>query len=170
MIQNMGRSLQKEIAFRTYHGLQKAVWGLSSPMAGSDATRRTLDVTVESEKLLTFLRQLDEKNVTTAVENCDKWFKRQMDRTTIENMYVPVVKLPFKEGAPYTTRVKVSVSEKYATNIWIVKEGEGNSLEYTKGTHNDLTKDAKMMIIVESTGLWFMSKQFGCSMNATRFI
>ena len=146
--------------------LPVAVWGLSTPMAGTESNRRTLDVTVDDPALLKFLREFDEKNITTAVENCEKWFKKSMDRSTIENMYVPVLKNPYKEGASYTTRVKVTIGDKYATNV-LVAAGTGNQLEYHAGDQHDLTKNSKMMIRVECSGLWFMSKQFGCSLNAT---
>ena len=38
-------------------------WGLSQPMAGQDASRRTLELSIESEALLKFLTDLDERNV-----------------------------------------------------------------------------------------------------------
>jgi hypothetical protein len=145
--------------------LQHAVWGLSAPMAGADSNRRTLDLTVESQELIDFIQELDRKNIETAVENCEKWFRKTVDRTTIENMYVPILKQPYKEGAAFTTRVKVTVGDKYATEVWLVGEEE-DKLTYVRGSHTDLNKGCKMVVIVESAGLWFMSKQFGCSMNA----
>ena len=145
--------------------LQYAVWGLQNDMAGSDVARKTLDVTIDGE-LVEFLKKLDAKNIEAAASSCDKWFKKSLDKSTIENMYSPLVKLPFREGASHQTKVKITVEGKYSTKIWIVKE-EGDKLEYVKGSHHDLTKGCKMMIIAESTGLWFMTKQFGCSLNAT---
>lgn len=147
--------------------LQSSTWGLSTPMNGQDPNRRTLEVTIESPALLTFLQKLDARNMTVAHERCESWFKKQMDMDQIKNMYVPLVKPPQKEGMKPTVRVKVKCGGGRETNIFDVQRAEGNTFEYNKTSHQDLTKNTKCMVMVETVGLWFMSRQFGMSLNAS---
>ena len=146
--------------------LQQAVWGLSTPLAGQDPSRRTLELTVESADLMRFLEQLDAKNVDCAVKHSTEWFKKSLEPEAIKNMYVKLIKDPTKEGQKPTVRVKVKCGD-YPTNIFIVQSTEDGSLEYTKGTHEDLTRNVKCLAMVESAGLWFMSRQFGMALTAT---
>lgn len=149
--------------------LQTAVWGLSTPMPGADASRRTLDLTIESPSLETFLCQLDNKNIDTACSKSFEWFKKEIDRSAIEQMYTYLVR-PGKEGKPNMVRVKVKCGE-YPTNIYVVQEEdvEGN-IKYVKGTADDLAKNARCLVVVETNGLWFMNRQFGMSLTATEIL
>lgn len=148
--------------------LQRVVWGLSTPLPGQDSNRRTLEVTIESEDLLKFLQKLDEHNKTIAHKMSESWFKKQLDMDQIKNMYVPLVKEPTKEGEKHTVRVKVKCAE-YPTNIFAVRSDK-EVFEYEKSTHNDLTKNVKCMVMAETVGLWFMSRQFGMSLTATDIV
>lgn len=150
--------------------LQTAVWGLSTPLAGQDAARRTLELTIESPALLAFLNRLDEKNIATAVAKSTAWFRKEIDLSTVRAMYVHLVKPPSKAGYPSSVRVKVKCNE-YPTNIYVVKEETADGrLVYDKGGPDDLAKGAKCMVMVETTGLWFMSRQFGMSLAATEIL
>ena len=150
--------------------LQQAVWGLSTPLPGMDASRRTLELTVESPALHTFLENLDAKNVDTAISQAPEWFRKSVDADAIKNMYVPLVKPPQKADMKHTVRVKVKCGD-YPTNIYVVDstDDDGN-LTYVKGTPEDLTRNAKCMVMAESVGLWFMSRQFGMSLSATDIV
>jgi hypothetical protein len=150
--------------------LQTAVWGLSTPMQGQDASRRTLELTIESPDLLKFLGDLDEKNIQTAVDSSNEWFKKPMTKEAVDPMYVRMVKPPSKIDAKPTVRVKVKCNE-YPTNVYVVTDvdADGN-LTYVKGSHDDLTKNVKCLVIAETVGLWFMSRQFGMSLTATEIL
>ena len=147
--------------------LQNAVWGLSTPLAGQDGNRRTLELTIESPDLEGWLNKLDDQNIETAVKSSQDWFKKGLDIDAIKNMYVYMVKPPSKDGSKSTVRVKVKTGDVYPTNIFIVQSSENGSLSYTRGTSDDLTKNCKCMVMCECVGLWFMSRQFGMSLNAT---
>lgn len=147
---------------------QTAVWGLGSPLPGQDASRRTLELTIESPTLLDFLTRLDEHNVSVAHKMSENWFKKQLDMEQIRNMYVSLVKAPMKEGLKHTVRVKVKCGE-YPTNIYAASSSD-TVLTYNKTTHNDLSKNVKCMVIAETVGLWFMSRQFGMSLTATDIV
>jgi len=146
--------------------LQHAVWGLGTPLAGQDPSRRTLELTVESPDLAVFLDNLDQKNIDCAVKHSTEWFKKALEPDAIKNMYVKMHKEPSKEGQKSTVRVKVKCGD-YPTNIFIVQSTEDGSLQYTKGTHDDLARNVKCLVMAESAGLWFMSRQFGMSLTAT---
>ena len=157
--------------------LQHAVWGLSVPLpqqscvcfsARMPPTPPPREVTIESPKLLEFLTKLDERNVKVAHAKSEEWFKKQLTVEQIKNMYVPLVKQPYKEDSKPLVRVKVKCAE-YATNIFSVKT-DATPLVYTKSNHEELTKGAKCLIMCETVGLWFMSRQFGMSLTATDII
>ncbi len=149
--------------------LQVAVWGLSTPLAGQDTSRRTLELSIESPELLKFLQKCDDINQKKALEMAPEWFKKKLEIDQIKNMYVSLVKPPIKEGAPHTVRVKVKTGE-YPTKIYAVKDENDSTLNYTTGSPEDLTRNSKCMVMVESVGLWFMSRQFGMSLTATEVL
>lgn len=151
--------------------LQTAVWGLSTPLTGQDASRRTLELTVESSQLRSFLESLDETNINTAIAQSPDWFKKTLEPDAIRQMYVRLIKEPSKEGAPPSMRVKVKCTEPYATNIYVVSgEDQNGKLMYSKGGPEDLVRNAKCLVVVETVGLWFMSRQFGMSLTATEIL
>ena len=146
--------------------LHFAPWGLTSPMLGMDTTNRTLDVTIESDALLNFLREFDKKNLMAATY----WFRDSINRTQLAKMHIPIVRPPYKNGLKSTVRVDVSVNERCPTEIYVVTDDSTLDIKfgkgYREGSHYDLTKGSKMLIVVESTGLWFVPTQFGCSLHA----
>ena len=151
--------------------LQTAIWGLSQPLQSQDASRRTLELSIESPHLYEFLTKLDEKNINTAVEKSPQWFKKTMDKTAVEAMYTYLVKAPAKEGAKHTVRVKVKCAD-YPTSIYVVDEkaSQNGKLVYHKGGPDDLVRNSKCMVMVETVGLWFMSRQFGMSLTASEIL
>lgn len=143
--------------------LQNAVWGLSTPLPGQDGTRRALELTIESPTLKKFLEGLDARNVKEGCEHATEWFKPPATAETVPTMYSPILKPDNAE----TVRVKVKCGER-PTNVYIVHgTSPTGELQYEKGTHNDLTRNAKCLVMVETTGLWFMSRQYGMSLVAT---
>lgn len=150
--------------------LQTAVWGLATPLPGQDINRRTLELSIESPDLLAFLEKLDEKNQKTAVAQSPVWFRKTVDEANVRNMYVALVKPSIKPDAKPTVRVKVKCGGDYPTNIYVVQEDEGQKISYLKGTPEDLTRNARCMVMVETVGLWFMSRQFGMSLTATEIL
>ena len=151
--------------------LQTAIWGLSTPLPGQDTARRTLELSIESPDLMAFLQKLDAKNLATAVSQSPEWFRKTLDADAIKQMYVHLIKEPSKADQKPTVRVKVKCGDTYPTNIYVVTDtdAEGN-LTYVKGTPDDLARNVKCLVMVESVGLWFMSRQFGMSLTATEIL
>ena len=80
-------------------------------------------------------------------------------------------KPPSKEGDKRSVKVKVNCGDQRATNIYVVSGVDANgTISYTQGSHADLQKGIKAMVIVETTGLWFMNRTFGMSLNATEIL
>lgn len=149
--------------------LQTALYGVSTPMPGQlEDRRRTLELSVDNPELLTFLTELDNKNIDVATSNSESWFKKSMDRHTVENMYHSVLRMPSSADYKPTVRTKVKIAERTNTNVWVVMSGEDKEeLQYARGTSADITKGCRCMVIVETSGLWFASKQFGMSLVVT---
>lgn len=151
--------------------LQTTVWPLSVPMPNQDPNRRTLELTIESPALLTFLTALDQKNIETATTKSEEWFKKNLSRADVERNYNYIVKPPNKEGDRSTVKVKVTFGATRPTSIFVVNstDDEGN-ITYEPGSEADLTRGVKALVIAETTGLWFMRSQFGMSLNATEIL
>lgn len=154
----------------------RAPYGVSTPLPGQEAamaTRRSFDVSIESDAMLSWLDALDERNVVAGVENSQAWFGRPMERGAIEHMYTPIVKrnLQKPEYRP-TARTKVLLDGDRKTNILVVTKetpaaaGRAATIdEYVEGTIDDVTKGAKCLVIVETSGLWQAQKSFGMSLQ-----
>ena len=141
--------------------LQTAVWNASPPMnaTADGATRMSLELTIESPALNEFLCALDKQNIEKAKENAHLWFKN-VDPQMVNQMYVPLMRsTPSKP----TVKVKVKCGEKYSTDVFVVRE-ENSVIRHTRGVHTDITKGSKCLVVVESSGLWFMNRQFGMSL------
>lgn len=149
--------------------LQTAVWGLGTPLPGQDTSRRTLELSIESPDLLDFLERLDENNVKKAVDNSPVWFKKSVEESAVRQMYVKMVKEPMKPGMSATVRVKVKCGD-YPTKIYIVHDEGNGKLTYTRGTVEDLARNVKCLVMADTVGLWFMSRQFGMSLTATEIL
>jgi hypothetical protein len=148
---------------------QTLPWGLSTPMAGQDESRRSLELTIESPALRDFLTKLDDHNVRIATLKSEEWFKKQLTEDQVRNMYTPIVKEPKAPSNKETLKVKVKTTTKNATNVFRVVSAEP-ALEYVPGTTDDLVRNAKCMVMVETSGLWFGPRQFGMSIAATDII
>ena len=143
---------------------QCAVYGVSTPMPGQEDKRRSLELSIESPQLLAFLQQLDAHNIDVATKNSTEWFKRPLDRTQVEAMYVSMVKEPPPDkGYKHTVRTKIKMNERFDSNVWVMTR-DGDDDQYRKGDYLDITKSSKAVAIVETTGLWFASRTFGMSL------
>lgn len=151
--------------------LQTAVWPLSTPLQGQDGSRRTFELTVESPALDDFLAALDDKNIDMASDKSEDWFKKKLERPTVEGMYVYMRKVS-ENGMKPTVKVKVGCGSTRPTNIFVVTnvDAQSGALTYVRGTHDDLVKGIKALVMVETTGLWFMNRTFGMSLNATEIL
>ena len=118
------------------------------------------------------LQRLDEQNIQTAVANSESWFKKALDRSAIESMYVPIVKTPSSAEYKPTVKTKVKIGEAKNTEIFLAKNerDDDGSLLYEPTTYEAITKGCRCLAVVESSGLWFASRQFGMSLVVTNLM
>ena len=143
---------------------------LSEPRDGEDGKRRNWELKLEDPVLLKVLKDFDEYILEHAVKNSRTLFKKDLNRDQVEARYKEIVKPP-KEGddCPYMI-VKVSCPPSdNPTPIKIIQEEE-SKLVLKDGTIDDLTRDAEVVPIVRTSGLWFMSDSFGVSFSAYKLI
>jgi hypothetical protein len=54
--------------------------------------------------------------------------------------------------------------ERNNTNIYVITGEQGGELLYDKGTYEDIQRGVYCCAIVDTSGLWFASRQFGMSL------
>ena len=157
--------------------LTSAPFGVSEPMAGGSTTRLSMDVHITTPTLLQKLQEIDKLNIDAAVANSNVWFKKDLTSEQLKDLYSPIAKIPENEKYKPTMRVKIQTEGRMATNIMIAhacndeEEGEESSkFLYKQGTIQDINQRSKLLMICETTGLWFQAKAFGMSLNATEII
>tara|TARA_B100001989_G_C24548747_1_gene472722 strand:+ start:970 stop:1710 length:741 start_codon:yes stop_codon:yes gene_type:complete len=143
-------------------------WRLSEPREGEDGKRRNWELKLEDPDLVKVLKDFDEYILNYAVNNSRTLFKKDLNRDQVEARYKEIVKPPKEnDDCPYMI-VKVSCPPSdNPTPIKTIKE-DGRTL--SNGTIDDLTKDAEVVPIVRTGGLWFMTDSFGVSFSAYKLI
>ena len=149
--------------------LQTAIWGLSQPLQSQDASRRTLELFIESPHLYEFLTKFDEKTITPSVKSHQSnGLRRRWIRLRLKNGTYPVKALIRRQNILFASRS----SADYPTSIYVVDEkaSQNGKPVYHKGGPDDLVRNSKCMVMVETVGLWFMSRQFGMSLTASEIL
>lgn len=149
-------------------------FGLSPPFSNdANPNRRTLCLNLDNAELLTFFENLDKHNVKMATENSVPWFKKQLDEATIRAMYVSCVKPSDIDGKPPLLKVKVKCptpENNKCTSIFNVNKEEGDKISANPCGVESLQSNCPMLIVVETPGMWFMSRQFGMSLTCTEIM
>ena len=109
---------------------------------------------------LKFLMRVDIANKAAALDKCQLWFKKKMDKNVLEEFYYHNLKIP-KEEEKYsptmTTKLRHSESAGFRTEFWNQKR---LPIEY-----ESITKGLEVIPLLTTTGLWFAGKSFGMSMQ-----
>lgn len=145
----------------------KSPFGVSS-FDDANSSRKTLELSLENEKLVRFFQDFDEKNVDFAFQNASQWFKQKdLTRDQIKNMYYPLVQFD-TSGKGYAPKLhtKLNIDGRNKVNVKCFFEEKGVG-KYRSGSVNDIEKFSELMIIVEASSIWFQSKQFGMSLLVT---
>lgn len=147
-------------------------FGISDKKAdASEYARRNLELSADDEGMLKWIQQFDEQNVAVAAKNSEAWFRKKLSAEALSTtLYRHCAQASQKDPDKYAPLVRVKVTEtgKNVTNIFIVytdpKTGEE---KYKRGGFDALTKNCHVVPIVDFSGLWFVSKGFGCTLSAT---
>lgn len=143
-------------------------WRLSEPREGEDGKRRNWELNLEDPELLKVLKDFDEYVLNYAVTNSRLLFKKDLNRDQVEARYKEIVKPPKEnDNCPYMI-VKVACPP--SDNPTPIKTLQEDNRTLVNGSIEDLTKDAEVVPIVRTSGLWFMSDSFGVSFSAYKLI
>ena len=154
-----------------------APFGISKPYDATkeDSNKRNFELNIHSEKLMAFLKALDENTKTQAVANYDAWFntddkkkKKTLTADEIKGMYRPLVQEGDDEkGYAPIFRTKVVIDGQNQVRVFIYKGMVNGRPVCQEGKLTDITQFVECVPIIEVVGMWFMSKQFGLSLTTT---
>ena len=143
-------------------------WRLSEPREGEDGKRRNWELNLGDPALVKVLKEFDEYILDYAVKNSRTLFKKDLNRDQVEARYKDIVKPPKEnDNCPYMI-VKVTCPP--SENPTPIKTIKDDGITLKNGSIEDLTKEAEVVPIVRTGGLWFMSDSFGVSFSAYKLI
>jgi hypothetical protein len=145
----------------------RAPFGIQDGM--EETSNKNLELDVGSQALKDWCVAVDNQNIEWIVANCPALFKKEMKREMVETLYRAMLTPPSKPEYNPLLRVKVKPSGDDATNVWIVvSEATATTpLRYRKGTFADVERNAEVIVIAETVGLWIVSKGCGMTFMAT---
>ena len=152
-----------------------ARWNLSTPRDDDrDKTRRTYELRLEEDSvLMNSLKQLDAIVLKKAQENAREWWKKDLSPEAVAAKFKPIVGEPrlMQDGVTpdaHTVKIKVVCppAERCSTIMRIDRPGV-----LVPGAPEDLTRDAEVIPIVRTMGIWFLGdSQFGMSLMSDKLI
>ena len=102
---------------------------------------------------------LDKFMINKGVENSKEWFGKKMSKEVVEELYRPLVK-ESKDPSKYASTIKLKIRS--SADNFIMEAFDDNKNHFDMKT---LTPGCKVRAIVELTSIWFVAKQFGCSLT-----
>jgi len=130
----------------------------------------------ENNKIKMFydkLKELEQKIIDDAFENRQKWFKDDFDdnKAFVKKLFSPIVKIDKDKETgkelgkyPPTFKSKIPVDYKTEKPSMDCFDMDNNELDFLEIFKN--LKGAKVVLIVQLTGLWFAGGKYGCSWKA----
>lgn len=103
----------------------------------------------------TFISKLDEKNIEMGSKYSTKWFKKNLVKDTVKELYNPILK---QTNPNYPPNIKVKLPFRDDTFL-----GEVFDLNRNIISLNDITKGCYVEAIIELSGVYFVAKEFGIS-------
>ena len=148
-----------------------AKFGLSEPMEGS--TRRNLELSVNSEAMLKWIRGNDEYNIKHVAANSQTFFKKDLSEDVLGQTLYRWSAPDHAEGKYEPLwRVKCVMSGKRKTNFFRVEtevnKATGESEDVMVPCEADVLQPwSRVLPITSIGGLWFVSKGFGTTFVCT---
>lgn len=130
-------------------------YGLNKPMQGSDPNRRNMDINLTPEMESAF-RAFDEFVTKTCAERSQEFFKTP----TLTKQYMPMVRVE-KDGRK-VLRVKVNCGDRGTTEVRVLRPDNTTIVR----TFNDIPRDAQLLVVVDTPGIWSNPTQFGVAWTA----
>ena len=111
-----------------------------------------VDIGRTNSRLYNFFRRIDEVNINNAVKNTVEWFKEELSRDDIEDIYRTPIRLP-KNGNRSTLKLNLPV-ETDESRLTVYNNNR-ESVDY-----NEIKESSNTVMIVEFLGLSFSKSQF----------
>ena len=144
--------------------LMHSAFGISTEYSKDDGTKFSLDLDVDEAKK-TFIQQLDNLMITSAIASSPDLFKRQTDEASIRSMHTSVIKVASKPEYSDRIRIKIATTSHEATRIFVGQMNDGTLL-YRPGSIADIVKNCKVLPVVKAS-IWFMThnRMWGMSLR-----
>lgn len=124
-----------------------------------------------SEEIGDHMRRLDEANIQVVIKHAKDWFKKALSPELVRNNYSAVVtRYPTTEEVSEdqkNTCIRVKVIEK-KTEI-LVQDSESYK-KFRPGTIRDLKRNARVVLVLEDRGIYFLQSQSGGQLFAKRIL
>lgn len=109
----------------------------------------------QMEHFKKFLNNLDDKNIEMGSKFSSKWFKKNLTKDTVTELYNPILK---QNNPKYPPNIKVKLPFRDDTFQGEVFDSNRNVISL-----NDITKGCHVEAIIELSGIYFVAKEFGIS-------
>jgi hypothetical protein len=135
--------------------------------------KRNLELSVRSPKLREFLSALDENTIDQAVRNYEEWFNSDKKRKPltpedIRGYYRPLLQEgPNDKEYDPLFRTKVNIADPKVLRVFVFDGMKDGCMMCRVGRLSDVSKFVEVVPIIEVVGLWFMTKQFGVSLQCS---
>lgn len=135
---------------------------------GADNPRKNLELDVTSESLQAKVNEIDARNIDKAAENSLEWFKKELTAEQLSaTLYRPSLSPDATGRFAPLLRIKVAgPGSRTPTKVFVVHKN-GDTVTYKPGSIDDITPGCHITPIVKLGGLWFVSKGFGITYNAS---
>lgn len=144
---NIPNTIQEESKIRLQTPLCKVPFGINEYK-----NKYNLDLQLTDENMKEFLTTFDSKIIKTATQNSFSWFKKSMHESIVKELF----KSQMKQNGKYPPLFRVKIPMKN-------NEFDGkvfNNKQEEISIHN-IEKGCKVQAIIENTGIYFVSKDFG---------
>jgi len=132
----------------------------------NSTTKYSIDLSFKNKdtdpKIATFhdtMQTLDKFMINKGVENSKEWFGKKMSKEVVEELYRPLIK-ESKDPDKYASTIKFKIRS--SSDNFIMEAFDDNKNAFDM---KNFSAGCKVRAIVELTSIWFVAKQFGCSLT-----
>ena len=145
-------------------------WKLSDPREGEDGKRRNWELNISDPNTLKIMIDFDNYIMKYAKDHSREWFKKDLNKDQIEARYKTIVKEPKEGDSSQHKSMFIKINCPPTDNPTPIKKLLDDGHTLVDGTIDDLTKDAEVIPVIRTSGVWFMSDSFGVSFSAYKLI
>lgn len=103
------------------------------------------------------IQQIDSYMIENAVINSKEWFGKKLSLEVVKELYRPLIKYS-RDPSKYADTIKFKIRN----NIENIDAFDENKEKFDM---NNFTSGSSVRCIVELASIWFVNKQFGCSLS-----